>query len=115
MHQRRIPEGQIPKLTDYVPEKPFHHIMTREVKYMDYVEACEEAINKGRVLRRKKMEEDTYNPETFIQEWQNTPAYLRAESLYAQYLEEAKEIYRQSQATIGKATRQRVTRTLVPA
>lgn len=115
MRQHRIPEGETPKLTDFVPEKLFHRIMTSEVRYSDYVQACEEAIEKGKNLRREKMEEGTYNPETFIQEWQTTAEYLRAESLHAQYLEEAKKIYRQSRETIVKATREQVIWTLAPA
>lgn len=114
MRQLRIPEGETPKLSDFVPYRPEQKVITKS--YGAYVEACAQAIKIAFKLREEAKERGEYDPKTFITEvWQKSPAYLKTEELWEQCVKEVKEIRQRNQVKTVEGIRPAVAQVLTPA
>lgn len=89
MRQVPIPEDEYPRPSQFIAEKPYHHVITPG--YKPYKEACEHASKGALGMMNEEKIKGTFNPATFVTDvWQKSAAYQKTDRLWEVYKREAR-------------------------
>ncbi len=90
MRQILGPPGEYPRLSQFVPNEPLHHVITPG--YKPYKEACKRARYAGLGMTNEEKTKGTFDPATFVVNvWQKSQLYRETGRLWGIYLDEVKE------------------------